>query len=85
MTRPVSAETKSTATSREAPWTAGLRAARANVVPGLMVQGVMLGLLLAYWFCPPTAELLDRLAAVKQRWGYGYSAISAIIAGALVP
>jgi hypothetical protein len=85
MTRPVSAETKSTATSREAPWTAGLRAARANVVPGLMVQGVMLGLLLAYWFYPPTAELLDRLAAVKQRWGYGYSAISAIIAGALVP
>lgn len=64
---------------------AGLRAARANVVPGLMVQGVMLGLLLAYRFYPPTAELLDRLAAVKQQWGYGYSAISAIIAGALIP
>ena len=64
---------------------AGLRAARANIVPGLMVQGVMLGLLLAYYFHPPTTELLNRLAAVKDHWGYGYSAVSAIVAGALIP
>jgi hypothetical protein len=70
---------------REAPWSAGLRAARANVIPGLIVQGVMLALLLAYFFYPPTAELLNRLASVKQRWGYGYSGISAIIAGAFIP
>lgn len=31
---------------------AGLRAARANLVPGMIVQAVMLGLLLAYWFYP---------------------------------
>ncbi len=35
---------------REAPWQAGLRAAQENLVPGLIVQGLMLGLLLAYWF-----------------------------------
>ena len=64
---------------------AGIRAARANVVPGLMVQGVMLALVLAYAFYPPTTALLDRLALVKQQWGYGYSAIAAIIAGAFVP
>lgn len=64
---------------------AGLRAARANVLPGLMVQGVMLALLLAYYLHPPTTGLLDRLAGVKERWGYGYSAISAIIAGGLIP
>ncbi len=64
---------------------AGLRAARANIVPGLMVQGVMLALLLAYYFHPPTIDLLNRLAAVKERWGYGYSGISAIVAGALIP
>ena len=64
---------------------AGLRAARANMVPGLMVQGVMLGLLLAYHFHPATAIALDRLAGVKESWGYGYSALSAIIAGALIP
>jgi hypothetical protein len=64
---------------------AGLRAARANVVPGLMVQGVMLGLLLAYRFYPPTTGLLNQLASVKEHWGFGYSAISAIIAGAFIP
>ena len=64
---------------------AGLHAARANVVPGLIVQGVMLGLLLAYWFYPPTTGLLNRLAVVKEHWGYGYSAVSALFAGALIP
>ena len=72
-------------TSREAPWMAGLRAARANLIPGLIVQGMMLALLLAYGFYPPTTEMLDQLALVKARWGYGYSAVSAIIAGAIIP
>jgi hypothetical protein len=71
--------------AREAPWLAGLRAARANIVPGLVVQGVMLTLLLAYHFHPHTTALLNRLAAVKEHWGYGYSALSAIIAGAFIP
>jgi hypothetical protein len=70
---------------REAPWAAGLRAARANVVPGLLVQGVMLGILFAYYFFPPTTLVLDELAKVKQHWGYAYSGISAIIAGAFIP
>ena len=51
----------------------------------MIVQGVMLGLLLAYYFYPPTTVLLDRLAVVKADWSYGYSAVSAIIAGALIP
>jgi hypothetical protein len=71
--------------SREAPWAAGLRAARANVVPGLIVQGMMLALLLAYFFHPPATLLLGRLAALKERWSYGYSAMAAIIAGAVIP
>lgn len=72
-------------TRRVAPWTAGLRAARANVVPGLIVQGLMLGTLLAYYFYPPTRQWLDGLAEIKARWGYGYSAASAIVAGAVIP
>jgi hypothetical protein len=70
---------------REAPWLAGLRAARANLVPGLMVQAAMLAILLAYFFYPPMRDWLDRLAEVKARWGYGYSAVVAIIAGAFIP
>ena len=45
---------------------AGLRAARANVIPALMVQGVMLALVLGYYFYPPTTEFLNRWAALKE-------------------
>lgn len=72
-------------THREAPWLAGLRAARANVVPGLIVQALMLAVLLAYYFYPPTRYWLDELAEIKARWSYGYTAVSSIIAGAFVP
>jgi hypothetical protein len=64
---------------------AGIRAARANLVPGLIVQSLMLTVLLAYYFYPPMREWLDALARVKTRWSYGYSALNAIIAGALIP
>ena len=70
---------------RVPPWTAGLRAARANAVPGLMVQLLMLGMLLAYYFYPPTRHWLDGLAEIKARWSYGYTAVSSIIAGAVIP
>lgn len=45
----------------------------------------MLAVLLAYYFYPPTREWLDRLAVLKARWGYGYSAVASIVAGALIP
>lgn len=64
---------------------AGLRAARANVVPGLIVQGLMFSVLMAYYFYPPTRGWLDELALIKSRWGYGYAAINSIIAGAIIP
>lgn len=72
-------------TRREAPWMAGIRAAKANLVPGLIVQGIMLALLLAYYFYPPTTRWLDHLADLKLQWGYGYSALAAVIAGGFVP
>ena len=64
---------------------AGLRAARANIMPGLIVQGLMLTVLLAYYFYPPTRNWLDGLAVIKARWSYGYSALNAIVAGAVIP
>jgi len=75
----------SPAQSREAPWAAGLRAARANLLPGLLVQGSMLALLCGYYFHPPLAAKLNALAEIKRTWSYGYSGLSAIIAGALIP
>ena len=70
---------------REPPWAAGLRAARANFVPALIVQAVMLAILLAYYFYPPTTRWLDALAEFKARFGYGYSIAAAVLAGALIP
>jgi hypothetical protein len=67
------------------PWMAGLRAARANLVPGLIVQALMLAMLLAYYFYPPMQSWLDRLAEIKTRWGYGYTALSSFFAGAIIP
>jgi hypothetical protein len=69
----------------EAPWRAGVRAARANVVPGLIVQGVMLGLLLSYYGSPGMRGWLLGLAELKLRWGYGYSGVASVVAGALLP
>jgi len=70
---------------REAPWMAGLRAARANLVPGVIVQALMLGLVVAYYLHPPMRDGLDGLAEIKRRWSYGYAAVASICAGALVP
>lgn len=69
----------------EAPWLPGLRAALANIVPGLIVQAIMLAMLLAYFFYPPMRTWLDGLAKLKWSWSYGYSAVNAIVAGALFP
>jgi len=70
---------------KEAPWSAGLRAARANLLPGLILQAVMLSLLLGYYFYPPTTALLNELADLKATWGYLYSIVASIVAGAVIP
>lgn len=55
------------------------------MIPGLILQALMLTLLLGYYFHPATSDWLDHLADSKLRWGFGYSALSAVIAGALIP
>lgn len=77
--------TRNPAAPKEAPWIAGLKAARANLIPALILQAIMLALLLGYYFYPPTTHWLDQLAVLKERWDFGYSAVSAIIAGAVIP
>lgn len=72
-------------TRSEPPWNAGLRAARANLVPGVLVQAVMIATVLAYFHAPSTREIFDYLGSQKERWGYLYSAVSAILAGAVIP
>ena len=67
------------------PFYIGLRAARANLVPGLILQVAMMGVVLAYFYHKPTRMRLDVLAGYKETWGYAFTAILSIFAGALLP
>lgn len=69
----------------ELPWQAGLRAARANFLPALVVQIGMVSLLLAYHHHDATRELLNRLAAFRMRTGFLYASLSAMVAAAIIP
>jgi len=67
------------------PLLIGLRAARANLAPGLVVQAAMLAVVLAYYFCGPARGWLAHLAEVKSRFGYGFSFVSGALAGGVLP
>ena len=63
----------------------GWEAARANLAPALLIQGLMLGLLTGYYFSPGVARLLNELADYKMRHGLAFVVPAAVAAGALVP
>lgn len=67
------------------PFSAGFRAARANLVPGLLIQVLMVALVLVYYFVAPAHGWFQALAVAKAQWGYGFSFASAVVAGALLP
>ncbi len=67
------------------PFSIGFRAARANLVPGLIIQSAMVAVVLAYYFAPAARPWFEGLAAAKAHWGYGFSFVSSIFAGAILP
>lgn len=69
----------------EKPLFIGLKAAKANLIPGLIIQSVMLSVVLAYYWNEPTRIWLNLLAEWKARLGYGFSVPMAMVAGALLP
>ena len=71
--------------TRTLPLLIGLQAARANFVPGLIVQLAMAAVVLAYYFCEPARVWLAHLAEIKARWGYGFSFVSGAVAGGVLP
>ena len=62
-----------------------MKAAKANLIPGLIIQFLMLSVVLAYYWHEPTRVWLNMLAQWKARLGYGFSIPLAMIAGALLP
>jgi hypothetical protein len=67
------------------PWRQSLAAARANLIPGLLLQAFAVGVLLAYYFHAPSREAMDSLAELKTRWGWGYSFTATALFGGLLP
>jgi hypothetical protein len=63
----------------------GWEAAKANALPGFILQAAMLVVLIAYYLSPACAQFLNRLAQSKQEYGLVFVVASAVVAGALVP
>lgn len=70
---------------QERPLTVGLRAARANLVPALVIQAAVVTVVLAYYFWEPARAWLARAADLKREGGYLFSFVSGAVAGGLLP
>ncbi|HEX8116519.1 MAG TPA: hypothetical protein VF521_04550, partial [Pyrinomonadaceae bacterium] len=70
---------------RERPLAVGLRAARANLVPALVIQAAVVSVVLAYYFWEPARAWLARLAEFKRGGGYLFSFVAGALAGGLLP
>ena len=71
--------------SKRSPLALGWEAAKANALPGFILQGAMLLLLIAYYLSPSCADFLNRLAQYKQQHGLVFVVVAAVLAGAIVP
>lgn len=69
----------------EAPWRAGLRSARAHLLPGVVLQILALLLVLAYYHHEPTQRALQRLASWRVETGFIFAVISTGTFGGLLP
>ena len=67
------------------PLTIGWQAAKANAVPGFILQVAMLAVLLAYYFNQPFADFLNAAAAFKGRNPILSIVGAGILAGAILP
>jgi len=65
--------------------TIGWEAARANLVPAVLIQVVMLALLAGFYLSPAVAALLNDFAVLKMRHGFAFVVVTAVAAGALLP
>jgi hypothetical protein len=68
-----------------APWRSGLQGARAHFWPGVAMQVVCLGLVLAYYRCPPAREVLARVARLKVAMGFSFAVLSTGFFGGWLP
>jgi len=69
----------------DAPWRSGLRGARANLWPGVVLQVFALCLVLGYYYEPGVHHALSRLLEIRQRTGIAFSIASTALFGGVLP
>ena len=67
------------------PLILGWEAARANAVPALIIQAIMLALLIAFYTSRSVSTILSQLAEFKRAHGLAFVIIASVAAGALIP
>ncbi|HXN34937.1 MAG TPA: hypothetical protein VN877_02120, partial [Opitutaceae bacterium] len=75
-------ETSSPAGAR---WLSGLRGARANLVPGAVLQLAALALVLGYYYQPGVHAALARLVEIRKASGIGLGIASTAVFGGALP
>ncbi len=81
----MSAATPSPAPAPEPPWRAGWRAARANLVPGIVLWTVGLILVVGYYWSPPVHAALERVTGLRSQLGILFPIIGTVICGGILP
>lgn len=67
------------------PLTLGWEAARANALPALLIQALMLMLVLSFYTSHTAFALLSQLAELKRTSGILFVIVASVTAGALIP
>ena len=67
------------------PWQIGVRAARANLVPGLVLQTAAAGFVAAYYFSPEFHAGLQLLVDWQTRFGIGFTVMTRVAFNGIVP
>jgi hypothetical protein len=63
----------------------GRDAAKKNFVPGLLLQGLALLLVLLYYFHAPTQQILLKIPEIKQKAGFLFPILATAFFGGLIP
>lgn len=66
-------------------WEKSIRALRTNLIPGLLLQGLMAAMACAYLFHPPSKHAFESLALLRSRWGLLFSFAGTSLASAVFP
>lgn len=67
------------------PWQIGVRAARANLVPGLVLQAAAVAFVAAYYRSPAFHALLQHVADAQNRFGIGFTVGMRVVFNGVAP